>query len=311
VIKSTRRIICGCYTNIMTFTSLYIHIPFCLHRCGYCDFNTYAGRQGLISSYSKAICNELEYIYHSSKERLPIHTVYFGGGTPSLVPPEQLFVILQAIRGYFYLSPSEEITLEANPGTVSLEYLKLIREMGVNRLSLGMQSAHSQELAMLERQHSYADVVRAVEWAGEASFTNLNLDLIFGLPYQDLNSWMVSLEAALALQPTHLSLYALTLEHGTPLQHKVASGSLPEPDTDLAADMYESARERLDGAGFTHYEISNWARGNENDQTYMCRHNLQLPYGEYQNTRGVYQPDEEDFRFGSWRQRISLYSSNS
>jgi oxygen-independent coproporphyrinogen-3 oxidase len=272
----------GCYTSIMTFTSLYIHIPFCLHRCGYCDFNTYAGLQGLISSYTKAVCKELEYIGHSSKERLLIHTVYFGGGTPSLVPPKQLFFIVNTIRENFCLSPSAEITLEANPGTLSLEYLKQIMEMGVSRLSLGMQSYHPHELAMLERQHSYSDVVRAVEWAGKAEITNFNLDLIFGLPDQDLKSWRVSLEAALALQPVHLSLYALTLEHGTPLHYKVATGCLPEPDADLAADMYETARERLSEAGFAHYEISNWARERENDQTYMCRHNLQywrtLPY---------------------------------
>ncbi len=266
----------------MTFTSLYIHIPFCIHRCGYCDFNTYAGLEELLPVYTKALCKELVYLASSVSEALPIHTIYFGGGTPSLVPSEGIKHILAIVRQHFDLLPSAEVTLEANPGTVSADYFYQIRNMGVNRISLGIQSVHEDELKLLERQHTYQEVVTAVEWARDAGITNLNLDLIFGLPDQRMNSWMDSLVTALSLQPEHLSLYALTLEHGTPLQHKIADGILPEPDSDLAAAMYEAARERLEESGFSHYEISNWARVSEPGKATACLHNLQywrtLPY---------------------------------
>jgi oxygen-independent coproporphyrinogen III oxidase len=259
----------------MIFNSLYIHIPFCTHRCGYCDFNTYAGLQGLIPAYTQALCAELEYISQAVQERLPIHTIYFGGGTPSLVPVKELSDILRTVNYHFHLTPSPEITLEANPGTVSEEYLAQIRNLGVNRISLGMQSANQKELTLLERQHTFKDVVNAVKWARKARIDNLNLDLIFGLPYQELNSWLISLEAALSLQPEHLSLYALTLEYGTPMQHQVETGLLPEPDPDIAADMYEAASNRLNREGFVQYEISNWARMSNSGEHYSCKHNLQ------------------------------------
>jgi len=259
----------------MNFNSLYIHIPFCIHRCGYCDFNTYADLQRLIPAYSQAVCAELEYLSKSVKERLPIHTIYFGGGTPSLVQANELGDILKTVDNHFDLSSSPEITLEANPGTVSEEYLMQVHSLGVNRISLGMQSADQNELKILERQHTYKDVVRAVKWSREAGIDNLNLDLIFGLPNQALKSWQISLEAAISLQPEHLSLYALTLEDGTPMQHKVETGILPELDPDLAADMYEVASERLTQAGYIQYEISNWAQVNDSGEQYSCKHNLQ------------------------------------
>jgi oxygen-independent coproporphyrinogen-3 oxidase len=266
----------------MIFNSLYIHIPFCIHRCGYCDFNTYAGFQGLIPAYSQAVCAELEYLSLSVMERLPIHTIYFGGGTPSLVPANQLGEILTTVKNHFHLLPSPEITLEANPGTVSDEYLTQVHNQGVTRISLGMQSADQNELTLLERQHTYKDVERAVKWSRKAGIDNLNLDLIFGLPYQTLKSWLISVEAALSLQPEHLSLYSLTIEHGTPMQHKVDNGILPEPDPDIAADMYEAASERLTKEGYIQYEISNWALANDLGEQYSCKHNLQywrnLPY---------------------------------
>lgn len=266
----------------MIFNSLYIHIPFCIHRCGYCDFNTYAGLQGLIPAYSQAVSSEIEHLSHSALELIPIHTIYFGGGTPSLVHENSLRDILTTINNHFYLTPSPEITLEANPGTVSEVYLKKIRNLGVNRISLGMQSANQDELALLERQHNYMDVVRAVDWSRKAGIKNLNLDLIYGLPDQQLKTWLISLEAALSLQPEHLSLYALTIEHGTPMQHKVETGILPEPDPDMAADMYEAASERLKESGYIQYEISNWARVNDSGELCSCKHNLQywrnLPY---------------------------------
>jgi oxygen-independent coproporphyrinogen-3 oxidase len=266
----------------MDCTSLYIHIPFCKQRCGYCDFNSYAGQEYLIPVYFKAVSRELECIAVSARNSILIHTIYFGGGTPSLLHPTLIADILGVIKDNFTCMPSIEITLEANPGTVSREHLDQLRQTGVSRLSLGMQSANAEELQLLERKHTFSDVLIAVGWARQAGFTNLNLDLIFGLPKQQLSAWLASLEAAVALQPDHLSLYALTLEHGTPLYLKVTTGSLPEPDPDLAADMYEIARDRLQSAGYNHYEISNWARDTIMGDSYSCRHNLQywrgLPY---------------------------------
>ncbi len=266
----------------MTFTSLYIHIPFCVHRCGYCDFNTYAGLQGLIPKYAQSISTEISYLANSLPGQVSLSTVYFGGGTPSLLQPQAVKLILSTIKDSFSISPLPEITFEANPGTVSQAYFQELRDLGVNRLSLGMQSAHSHELALLERQHSFDDVVNAVTWAQQAGLSNINLDLIYGLPGQSLGDWQASLEAALSFQPEHLSLYALALEQGTPLQHKVASRNLPEPDPDLAADMYEYASNKLSLVGFTQYEISNWARAGQGGELYACQHNLQywrtLPY---------------------------------
>lgn len=265
----------------MSPTSIYIHIPFCRHRCGYCDFNTYAGLDNLIPAYSRALCQEIEYIGAAAGERLAVHTVFFGGGTPSLLPAEELENILAALQQVFALIPGAEISLEANPGTVSPAYLAEIRRLGINRLSLGVQSANLDELRLLERQHDFLDVIHAVRWARQAGFDNLSLDLIFGLPEQTLQSWQRTVELALGLRPEHLSLYALTLEHGTPLEHWAQRGLIPEPDADLGAEMYEWAAARLETAGYEQYEISNWAR-RDGERLLTCRHNLQywrgLPY---------------------------------
>jgi oxygen-independent coproporphyrinogen-3 oxidase len=262
--------------------SVYLHIPFCVHRCGYCDFNTYAGLEELIPAYTQALCREILFSAEHSGERLPVHTVFFGGGTPSLLSLDALENILATLTSAFDLQAGVEITLEANPGSLSLDFLKGLRQLGVNRLSLGMQSALAQELVLLERQHGVEDVSNAVSWARRAGFENLSLDLIFGLPEQALSSWEASVRQALAFQPDHLSLYALTLEHGTPLKHHVDAGLLPAPDSDLAADMYESAAELLAEVDFENYEISNWARWGADGSWRMCRHNLQywrsLPY---------------------------------
>jgi len=266
----------------MTPTSLYLHIPFCTHRCAYCDFNTYAGLEALIPGYTQALCQEIEYSATSLGERLPVHTIFFGGGTPSLLPVRELAGILETIRRSYDLTSDLEATLEANPGTLSLAYLTDLRALGMNRLSLGMQSANPEELRLLERQHDYEDVVQAVAWARQAGFDNLNLDLIFGLPYQSLDSWQRNLALATSLEPEHLSLYALTLEHGTPMEHWVQRGLLDEPDGDLAAEMYEWASETLESMGYHQYEISNWARLRPDGELLACRHNLQywrcLPY---------------------------------
>jgi len=246
----------------MTPYSLYLHIPFCQQRCSYCDFNTYAGLETLIPEYIHALEREIQCLAVGVDEAIPVHTIYFGGGTPSILPPEEISRILQVLDTVFSLDPATEITLEANPGNLSLEYLRDICNLGVNRLSVGMQSSRPAELALLSRRHEYRDVVKAVKWARQAGFDNLSLDLIFGLPAQTLDHWDTSLTMSLDLAPEHFSLYALTLEAGTPMQRRVARGLLPEPEPDLAAEMYELACVKLEKAGFLQYEISNWARAN-------------------------------------------------
>ncbi len=264
--------------------SLYIHIPFCVHRCAYCDFNTYAGQEDSLPAYVEALCNEIDYIGASRQRQTDlnmedeqVHTIFFGGGTPSLLNPLQFNRILQAIRRNFRLTPSVEITIEANPGTVSLEDLKKYHDAGLNRISFGVQSANSEELRMLERAHDFFDVIHGVEWARKAGFDDLNLDLIYGLPEQTLPTWQNSVKAILALRPQHISAYALTLEHGTPFGRWSKRGLLPVPDPDLAADMYEWASDAFEAGGYHQYEISNWSQ-----PEHECLHNLQywraLPY---------------------------------
>lgn len=255
--------------------SLYLHIPFCRHRCCYCDFNTYAGQENLIPVYMDSLCREIELVAGAAGARLPVHTVFFGGGTPSLLPPQMLGQVIRLIDGHFSLQTETEITLEANPGTLSLDYFDEVRRVGVNRISLGMQSANPDELRLLERLHGFEDVIQAVLWAREAGFENLNLDLIFGLPDQTLSSWQQNLKRAVDLSPDHLSLYALTLEHGTPMESWVTKGLISEPEPDLDAEMYEWACDFLAGNGFEQYEISNWALRRGEDQDLRCQHNLQ------------------------------------
>lgn len=285
--------------------SLYLHIPFCTHRCAYCDFNTYAGQEALIPSYVDALCKEIEFIGSSRAERrssdretavearLPVHTIFFGGGTPSLLSPLQFASIFKSIRASFALTEAVEITTEANPGTVTYEALCQLCDIGVNRISLGVQSANAFELKMLERAHSFFDVIEAVTSARKAGFQNLNLDLIYGLPEQTMQTWQTTVKRILDLHPEHVSAYALTLEHGTPFGRWASKGLLPLPDPDLAAEMYEWASETLADSGYVQYEISNWAmdsarRGAERSRSahtnpsFACRHNLQywrsLPY---------------------------------
>ncbi len=256
--------------------SLYLHIPFCQVRCAYCDFNTYAGLSDLIPAYARALATEARQVGVAAG-RPKAHTVFFGGGTPSLLPLDALAHILDAIRDGFALAEDAELTLEANPGTVSRDYLLGLRELGINRLSFGVQSSHPHELRLLDRLHLFGDAAQAVAWARAAGFEALNLDLIFALPHQTLDRWRQTVERVLALGPDHVSAYALSLEHGTPMRAWVYRGLLPMPDPDLAADMYLLGDALLRQNGFAQYEISNWARPGQ-----ACRHNLQywrnLPY---------------------------------
>jgi oxygen-independent coproporphyrinogen-3 oxidase len=265
---------------------LYLHIPFCLRRCRYCDFFSTEGKLNRIPAYIRALLREIEWT-GSAGGNPPADSVFLGGGTPSLLEPGQVGRVLDRIRKSFRLDPHAEISLEANPGTVDRARLKAFREAGVNRLSLGVQSAGGGELRMLGRIHTYAEAERTFHDARRAGFANISLDFIYGLPGQTEAAWTQTLKRALALGPEHLSLYALTLERGTKLARAVRRGALPAPEDDLAADMFERAEEMLAAAGYRHYEISNWARdaaGAAGDASgdprasafpaHACRHNL-------------------------------------
>ena len=281
----------------MENTSIYIHIPFCKHRCAYCDFNTYAGQEDSIPAYVKALINEIEAVSTLKPNPINVHTVFFGGGTPSLLSAPQIDSVLKALRAAFTLTADAEISIEANPGTISPDKLNAIRKSGINRISFGVQSANTEELRMLERIHDFFTVIEAVSTARKAGFDNLNLDLIYGLPQQTLSTWQTTLQRIVDLNPEHISAYALTLEHGTPFGRWSSKGLLPLPDSDLAAEMYEYAEEFLASNGYEHYEISNWAIDVKSQKskvenqtldlrpstpTHACKHNLQywrsLPY---------------------------------
>ena len=279
-------------------TSIYLHIPFCKHRCAYCDFNTYAGQEDSIPGYVDVLIKEINFIgYQTAKlsDNPSIHTIFFGGGTPSLLSAPQFDSILRALRSAFTLTADAEISIEANPGTISPEQLNAIRKSGINRISFGVQSTNTEELRMLERIHDFFTVIESVSAARKAGFDNLNLDLIYGLPEQTVASWKTTLFRIVDLHPEHISAYALTLEHGTPFGRWSSKGLLPLPDPDLAADMYEYAEEFLEESGYAHYEISNWAldQGPKTKDhqsstsvfgppSHACKHNLQywrsLPY---------------------------------
>lgn len=277
--------------------SIYLHIPFCKHRCAYCDFNTYAGQEDSIPAYVNALVAEIQTVSQLKPNSINVHTVFFGGGTPSLLSGPQFASIMDALRAAFTFTTDAEISIEANPGTVSAEKLTAIRKAGINRISFGVQSANTEELHMLEREHNFFDVIEAVSSARKADFDNLNLDLIYGLPEQTLQTWQTTVNRILDLHPEHISAYALTLEHGTPFGRWSSKGLLPLPDPDLAAEMYEWACDTLEQNGYVQYEISNWARDVESQKSKVadqpfdlrpltpslaCKHNLQywrsLPY---------------------------------
>jgi oxygen-independent coproporphyrinogen-3 oxidase len=248
--------------------SLYVHIPFCTAKCTYCDFNSYAGQDSLMRPYAEAVAEEAR-LWSPHLAGRPAETLFFGGGTPSLLPLPEMEVIVRALKQCFQIEKEAEFSIEANPGTVDAAHLAGLRKMGFNRISFGVQSFHDDDLRTLERIHDAREVEDAYGWARKAGFENVNLDLIYGLQGQTMEGWQANLERALALGPDHLSLYALTLEEGTPMTRDVERGRQRGPDLDLQADMFEWSLERMKRAGFQHYEISNWSRpGRE------CRHNL-------------------------------------
>jgi len=265
-----------------TSHSIYIHVPFCRQRCNYCDFNTFAGMGHLIDAYVDALVQEIGFVSTAYGGRLPVHTIYFGGGTPSLLSISHYKRILESLHKGFDFQNQLELSLEANPGTVSQRYLTGLYSLGFNRISFGMQSARPHDLAILGRLHTYPDVIQAVKWARQSGFDNLNLDLIFGLPDQTLDDWQSTMKLAVDLCPEHFSVYSLIIEPGTPMHQWVMKGIITEPDSDLAADQYEWTMDFLDSQGYRQYEISNWARCNDRGQFLACQHNIQywrnLPY---------------------------------
>ncbi len=249
--------------------SLYIHIPFCTVRCGYCAFNTYTDLARLVPDYVEALCKELAFAAQTARARR-VHTVYFGGGTPSLLKAHQIEQIFSHVSSYFLLDEDAEVSLEANPDDLSLSFMRDLRGLGFNRVSIGMQSANAAILRMFDRQHDLAAVERAITYARQAEFDNVNLDVIFGSPGETLRDWKETVKVALRLAPDHFSMYGLELKGGTRLRQQVDNGKLPTPDDDVFADMYEFAAAALPAAGYSQYEISNWCLPNKE-----CRHNLQ------------------------------------
>ena len=250
--------------------SLYIHIPFCETKCPYCDFNTYAAIEPLMPSYIAALQSELA-LWGRLLHRPQVHTVFFGGGTPSYLPASDIRHIMETVRSVFALEADAEVTLEANPGDFSEGKLAAYLDSGINRLSIGVQSFDDGLLRTLGRRHSAKDAVQAYRQALDAGFDNVSIDLMYGLPYQSIEQWQRTLRQAMELSPPHISMYCLTLEGGTPMERWVEQGSMPEPDPDLAADMYLMAQDEMRDAGYRHYEISNWAlngRRSEHNLTY-------------------------------------------
>jgi putative oxygen-independent coproporphyrinogen III oxidase len=255
---------------------VYVHVPFCRVRCGYCDFNTYTSdelRGARQSDYATQAIDEIRMsrrvLEASALPDRAADTVFFGGGTPTLLPADDLVRMLAAVRDEFGLSVGVEVTTEANPDSVDRDDLRRLAEGGFTRVSFGMQSAVPHVLAALDRTHDPARVPLVVGWAREAGL-DVSLDLIYGTPGESLDDWRRSLESAVAERPDHLSAYALIVEDGTKLARQIRRGELGRPDDDLEADMYELADELLGAAGFEWYEVSNWAT----DAVHRSRHNL-------------------------------------
>ena len=261
----------------------YVHVPFCEVRCGYCDFNTYTatdlggppGTPDVLgasrSTYADAAVAEIRQARRVLGDvDVPVHTVFFGGGTPTLLPPSDLTRILAAVDDQFGLADGAEVTTESNPDSVDADTLGRLREGGLTRISFGMQSAVRHVLRVLDRTHDPDRVPRAVQWARDAGFDQVSLDLIYGTPGESLDDWATSLDAALACEPDHLSAYSLIVEDGTALARQVRRGEVAMTDDDDLADKYLAADEALATSGLRWYEVSNWARTSEAD----CRHNL-------------------------------------
>jgi putative oxygen-independent coproporphyrinogen III oxidase len=260
-----------------TAFGIYVHVPFCAVRCGYCDFNTYTALElgsepgASRATYAAAAMQEVRLARRVLGDRdLPVGTVFFGGGTPTLLPPHDLVAVLDVVRDEFGLAPDAEVTTESNPDSVEPAALDALRAGGINRISFGMQSAEPHVLRVLDRTHDPARVPQVVSWARSSGFEQVSVDLIYGTPGETVAGWQHSVETALALEPDHVSAYALIVEEGTALARAVARGEVPATDDDDLADKYERVDDLLSAAGLQWYEVSNWARGAGS----RSRHNL-------------------------------------
>ncbi len=256
---------------------LYVHVPFCTVRCGYCDFNTYTALDlgsepgASRTTYAAAAIAEIRFARSVLGDRdVPVDTIFFGGGTPTLLPAADLVKMVDAVRDEFGLSSDAEVTTESNPDSVTAGDLETLRAGGINRISFGMQSVEPSVLAVLDRTHDPARVPQVVVWARECGFEQVSVDLIYGTPGESLDAWRRSLSAVVALEPDHVSAYALIVEAGTALARHVARGEIASTDDDDLADKYELADAVLASAGYHWYEVSNWARSD----VAVCRHNV-------------------------------------
>jgi oxygen-independent coproporphyrinogen-3 oxidase len=240
----------------MNHAGIYIHIPFCRSRCSYCDFATGIYKSDVAERYVNSVASEI-VSWDELDKPADVDTIYFGGGTPSLLSPAQVEQICAAVRSRFNVKPNAEVTMEMNPGTVTPEVLRHFRRLGINRASFGAQTFDDRELAGLGRSHTAADTRKTFAYLRESGFDNISFDLIGGLPAQTMAAWNRNLDHAFALRPEHLSFYLLEVHEGTPLAEHIRRGRQPRPDDDLAAEMYELMLDRACSAGYEHYEISN------------------------------------------------------
>ena len=259
---------------------LYIHIPYCIHKCGYCDFNSHPIKQDEMDHYIDALVAEMKHYAKTYSNTNIIRTIFLGGGTPTTLTVYQLERILKECVSEFTVASDAEITIEANPATIDIEQLKSIRQTGYNRISIGVQSFDKAELKLLDRAHGPEEIHSTVDRARKAGFDNLSLDLMFAVPNQSLSSWESNLNKALEKNPEHLSTYNLTIEQGTAFSKLQSNGKLIMPDDDHQLELYKRTIERLTKKGFHHYEISNFARRGKE-----CKHNI--TYWENKNTLGL------------------------
>ena len=257
--------------------AFYIHIPYCVKRCGYCDFNTYTpaelkistGLEQISNSYIDLLLQEIDSAREQIVGEITVPSIFFGGGTPSLMQPNDIGRVISKIKNEFDLPHNSEITLECNPDTVTKDSLENFKKVGINRVSFGMQSAVPHVLATLDRTHKPENLAQATTWANEVGISEISVDLIYGTPGESITDWQTSIDSALALPITHISAYALIIEEGTKLAAQIKRGEVPEVDEDLVADKYLIADQAFKGAGFEWYELSNWSKpGSES------KHNL-------------------------------------
>jgi len=263
--------------------AFYIHIPYCVKRCGYCDFNTYTpselkiteGLAQISNSYIDLLLMEIKAAKVQVGQSANVPSIFFGGGTPSLMQPDDIGRVISTIKSEFILLPDAEITMECNPDTVTKESLAAFRAIGVNRVSFGMQSAVKHVLATLDRTHNPENLLQVTTWAKEVGFSEISVDLIYGTPGESLADWQTSIDAALALPITHISAYALIVEEGTKLAAQIKRGEVAQVDDDLTAEKYLVADKAFTAAGFEWYELSNWAKSGS-----LSKHNLAYWLGD-------------------------------